>query len=106
MSYERKLRTDEVLFEMISNFTDDVLKRAEKFINAPLRGIPKALLQAMEVANAINIETENRFFLAMIRVRKTLDKASAEERARITELSKEALFRRTPTLVLPLLASF
>lgn len=92
VSYERKLRTDEVLFEMISNFTDDVLKRAEKFINAPLRGIPKALLQAMEVANAINIETENRFFLAMIRVRKTLDKASAEERARITELSKEALF--------------
>jgi hypothetical protein len=92
-SYERKLRTDEVLFEMISNFTDDVLKRAEKKLGiGALRGVPKALLQAMEVAGSMNIETENRFFLAMVRVRKTLNKASAEERARITELSKDALF--------------
>jgi hypothetical protein len=92
-SYERKLRTDEVLFEMISNFTDDVLKRAEKKLGiGALRGVPKALLQAMEVASSMNIETENRFFLAMVRVRKTLNKASVEERARITELSKDALF--------------
>lgn len=91
-SYERELRRDEVLFEVISNFTDDKLKQAEKYLGRPLRGIPKALLQAMEVANAMNIQSENRFFLAMVRVRKTLNKASAEERARITELSKDALF--------------
>ena len=91
-SYERELRRDEVLFEVISNFTDDVLKKAEKVLKAPLRGIPKALLQAMEVADAINIQSENRFYLAMVRVKKNLDKASVEERARITELSKDALF--------------
>ena len=93
VSYERKLRKDEVLFEMVSNFTDDVLKRAEKKLGiGALRGIPKALLQAMEVAGSMNKEAENRFFLTMIRVKKTLNKASVEERARITELSKEALF--------------
>lgn len=92
-SYERRLRRDEVLFEMISNFTDDVLKRAEKKLGiGALRGVPKALLQAMEVAGSMNIETENRFSLAMYRVRETLNKASVEERARITELSKDALF--------------
>ena len=93
VSYERKLRRDEVLFETISNFTDNVLKRIEKKLDiGALRGVPKALLQAMEVVDSMNIEAKNRFFLTMIRVRKTLNKASAEERARITELSKEALF--------------
>jgi hypothetical protein len=46
----------------------------------------------MEVAGSMNVEAKNRFFLTMIRIRETLNKASAEEKARITELSKEALF--------------
>lgn len=93
VSYERRLRSDEVLFEVVSKFTDRALSGIEKKLDiGALRGVPKALLQAMEAAGSMNIESNNRFSLTMMRLRKTINRASVEERARITELSKEVLF--------------
>lgn len=93
VSYERRLRSDEVLFEVVSKFTDRVLSGIEKKLDiGALRGVPKALLQAMEAAGSMNIESNNRFSLTMMRLRKTINRASVQERARITELSKEVLF--------------
>jgi len=92
-SYERELRSDEVLFKKIGKIKDDVLLSIEKFLKSDrLRGIPKAILQAMEVAESMNVEIENRLFLTMSRIRKQLNKLPREEQVQIEKLTTDALF--------------
>jgi len=92
-SYERELRSDEALFKKIGQLKDDVLSKVEKYFDLDrLRGIPKAILQAMEVAESMNIQATNRLFLTMSRIRKEVNKLSREKQVQVDKLANDALF--------------
>lgn len=92
-SYERKLRSDETLFNRIGKIKDDVLSKIESTLKLDrLRGIPKSILQAMEVAESMNAQTTNRLFLTMSRIRKQLSALPREEQVQIEKLTTDALF--------------
>ena len=98
-TYARQLRSDEVFLKKVSALTDDALKAVEKFLDTDrLRGIPKAILQAMEVSESMNIQHMNRLFLAMSRIRKeirgtVLQKGlSPEQTERVNKLTYDVMF--------------
>ncbi len=98
-TYERQLRSDEKFIRKVGALSDDVLLRIEKFLKSDrLRGIPKAIVQAMEVSESMNIQHMNRLFLAMSRIRKeirgtVLQKGlSPEQTERVNKLTYDVMF--------------
>jgi len=98
-TYERQLRSDEIFLKKVNALKDDALKSIEKFLDTDrLRGIPKAILQAMEVSESMNIQHMNRLFLAMNRIRKeirgtVLQKGlSPEQTERVNKLTYDVMF--------------